>query len=97
MLESNLRFPSASIVKGISSNKVSLEKAKKAVSLEDVVYHMNKQLALEFLKKNNGPVKAAKKEAVEEAPKKAPAKKATAEKKAPAKKVAPKKTTKKAE
>ena len=90
------------------ANKVSLEKAKKAVSLEDVVYHMNKQLALEFLKKNNGPVKAAKKEAVEEAPakkapakkapaKKAPAKKATAEKKAPAKKAAPKKTTKKAE
>lgn len=89
------------------ANKVSLEKAKKAVSVDDVVYHMNKQLALEFLKKNNGPVKAAKKEVVEEAPKKAPAKKApakkapakkaTAEKKAPAKKAAPKKTTKKAE
>ncbi len=74
------------------ANKVSLEKAKKVVSLDDVVYHMNKQLALEFLKKNNGPAKPAKKEVVEEAPAKKPA-----AKKAPAKKPAAKKTTKKAE
>ena len=65
----------------------SLEKAKKVVSLDDVVYHMNKQLALDFLKKNNGPVKAAKKEVVEEKP----------AKKAPCKKAPAKKATKKAE
>ena len=48
------------------TNKVSLEKAKKAVSTEDVAYHLNKQLALEFLKKNNGPSKAPKAEKKEE-------------------------------
>ena len=69
------------------ANKVSLEQAKKAVSKEDVVYHINKQLALTFLKKNNGPVKAKKTETPkEEVKEEKPAKKAT--KKAPAKKAA---------
>jgi trigger factor len=75
------------------ANKVSLEKAKKAVSVEDVVYHMNKQLALEFLKKNNGPAKSTKKEEVKEEVKEEPKAKKAPAKKAPAKKT----TTKKAE
>ena len=79
------------------ANKVSLEKAKKAVSVEDVVYHMNKQLALEFLKKNNGPAKAAKKEEVKEEAKEEPKAKKAPAKKAPAKKTTTKKATKKAE
>ena len=36
-------------------NKVTLEQAKNGVRIEDVTYHLQRDLAVEFLKKNNGP------------------------------------------
>jgi len=48
------------------ANKITVEKAKEHVSVEDVKYHLQRGLAIDFLKANNGKVKKAKSEKTKE-------------------------------
>ena len=48
------------------ANNVTVEQAKQAIPEDTVAYHIQKNLAVELLKKNNGPKAKVVKETVEE-------------------------------